>query len=606
MSATANNRRREPGKSGNDALMLGAALTAIAAIAIVWVAVAVGSQLDGVNEGLPSDPFEIISGLFRGRVVWSTSATMIAAAAVAVIVLVALWLVWMRSLGRKNRSSVDHAARYMATPRDLAPMMRKQALKKSARLGVAENPGVPVGRLHLGKQMLYASFEDMMLLIAGPRVGKSTSLVIPAIMAAPGAVVTTSNKRDVLDATRDVRAAKGHVWVFDPQRVAFEDATWWWNPLSYVTDDTKAAKLATHFASGTRAMNAKTDAYFDGKGQELLSDLLLAAAAGNRPISDVLLWLTSVEDETPVELLHDNGYPANARAVRGIMNTADKARDGIYSTAQGMAVCLKSAATADWVNARPNDTRQQFVPETFVTSTQTLYSLSKEGAGTAGPLVTALTAATIEAAEEHAARSRGGRLATPLVAVLDEAANVCRWKDLPDLYSHYGSRGIPIMAVFQSWSQGVGVFGKEGMLKLWSAANVKLYAGGVAEDEFLRTLSELIGTYDKETTSASYNKGVRSTTSALRREKILEVADLTSMGRGRAIMLSSGARAALVDTVPWYSGPKEQVAAINASIAAHDASSGPANSAPVSPVVTVMPPREAQRSTDVDAALRGE
>ncbi|KZX22562.1 type IV secretory system conjugative DNA transfer family protein [Rathayibacter tanaceti] len=129
--------------------------------------------------------------------------------------------------------------------------------------------------------MLYASFEDMMLLIAGPRVGTSTSLVIPAIMAAPGAVVTTSNKRDVLDATRDVRAAKGHVWVFDPQRVAFEDATWWWNALSYVTDDTKAAKLATHFASGTPAMNAKTDAYFDGKGQELLSDLLLAAAAGN-------------------------------------------------------------------------------------------------------------------------------------------------------------------------------------------------------------------------------------------------------------------------------------------------------------------------------------
>ncbi|PPF38036.1 type IV secretory system conjugative DNA transfer family protein [Rathayibacter sp. AY1A3] len=483
-------------------------------------------------------------------------------------------------------------------------------MKKSARLGVAENPGVPVGRLHLGKQMLYASFEDMMLLIAGPRVGESTSLVIPAIMAAPGAVVTTSNKRDVLDATRDVRAVKGRVWVFDPQRVAFEDATWWWNPLSYVTDDTKAAKLATHFASGTRAMNAKTDAYFDGKGQELLSDLLLAAAAGNRPISDVLLWLTSVEDETPVELLHDNGYPTNARAVRGIMNTADKARDGIYSTAQGMAVCLKSAATADWVNARPNDTRPQFVPETFVTSTQTLYSLSKEGAGTAGPLVTALTAATIEAAEEHAARSRGGRLATPLVAVLDEAANVCRWKDLPDLYSHYGSRGIPIMAVFQSWSQGVGVFGKEGMLKLWSAANVKLYAGGVAEDEFLRTLSELIGTYDKETTSASYNKGVRSTTSALRREKILEVADLTSMGRGRAIMLSSGARAALVDTVPWYNGPKEQVAAINASIAAHDASSGEANAAPVSPVVTVMPPLEAPPTADVDvdqdATLRGE
>lgn len=597
MSVTANNRRREPGKAGNDALMLGGALAAIAVVGIVWVSVALGSQMDGVNEGLSKDPFEIISGLVRGTVTWSGSATAVALSAVGVIATVALWFLFLKAAGRKNRSSVDFAARYMATQRDLAPMLRKEALKKSARLGVADNPGVPVGRLHLGKQMLYASFEDMMLLIAGPRVGKSTSLVIPAIMAAPGAVVTTSNKRDVLDATRDVRAAKGHVWVFDPQRVAFEDATWWWNPLSYVTDDTKAAKLATHFASGTRALNAKTDAYFDGKGQELLSDLLLAAAAANRPISDVLLWLTSVEDETPVELLHDNGYPTNARAVRGIMNTAEKARDGIYSTAQGMAVCLKSAATADWVNARPNDTRPQFVPEAFVTSTETLYSLSKEGAGTAGPLVTALTAATIEAAEEHAARSRGGRLATPLVAVLDEAANVCRWKDLPDLYSHYGSRGIPIMAVFQSWSQGVGVFGKEGMLKLWSAANVKLYAGGVAEDEFLRTLSELVGTYDKETTSASYNKGVRSTTSALRREKILEVSDLTSMGRGRAIMLSSGARAALVDTVPWYKGPKDQVAAINASIAAHDAGSGPA---PVSPTVTATPPLE-ETAAAVDA-----
>jgi hypothetical protein len=53
---------------------------------------------------------------------------------------------------------------------------------------------------------------------------------------------------------------------------------------------------------------SEDDAYFDGKGQELLFDLLLAAAAGDRPISDVLVWLTSVEDETPVELLHDNGY----------------------------------------------------------------------------------------------------------------------------------------------------------------------------------------------------------------------------------------------------------------------------------------------------------
>ena len=67
------------------------------------------------------------------------------------------------------------------------------------------------------------------------------------------------------------------------------------------------------------------------------------------------------------------------------------------------------------------------------------------------------------------------------------------------------------MSLFQSWSQGVDVFGREGMRKLWSASNTKVYLGGVSEAEFLRELSELIGDYDMYTASVSYNKGIRST-----------------------------------------------------------------------------------------------
>ena len=44
------------------------------------------------------------------------------------------------------------------------------------------------------------------------------------------------------DATRDVREKAGQVWVFDPQGIALEEPTWWWNPLSYVTDEVKAAR----------------------------------------------------------------------------------------------------------------------------------------------------------------------------------------------------------------------------------------------------------------------------------------------------------------------------------------------------------------------------
>ncbi|VXC20392.1 hypothetical protein ARTHRO9AX_220228 [Arthrobacter sp. 9AX] len=65
--------------------------------------------------------------------------------------------------------------------------------------------------------------------------------------------------------------------VFDPQAIAMEEPSWWWNPLSYVTDEVRAARLADHFASGTRGPGAQTDAYFDPAGQDLL------AAAPGRP-----------------------------------------------------------------------------------------------------------------------------------------------------------------------------------------------------------------------------------------------------------------------------------------------------------------------------------
>ncbi|WP_307794805.1 type IV secretory system conjugative DNA transfer family protein, partial [Leifsonia sp. TF02-11] len=61
-----------------------------------------------------------------------------------------------------------------------------------------------------------------------PRTGKTTSRAVPAILAAPGGVLVTSNKRDVVDATRDVREKAGQVWVFEQQGIALEEPTWWW------------------------------------------------------------------------------------------------------------------------------------------------------------------------------------------------------------------------------------------------------------------------------------------------------------------------------------------------------------------------------------------
>lgn len=541
---------------------------------IVWAAVALGSKIDGVNADLDSDPFAVVFGLIRGRVTWPTSATWILAAGLLVIVALAVLIGVSAARGRRRRSSVDGAATHMGKGHALGALTEKGARATAQRLGVTGWAGVLIGLTIIGRRKLFASPEDMITLIAGPRVGKSTSYVIPAIIDAPGAVITTSNKRDVLDATRDMRTEKGRVWAFDPQSIALEPAHWWWNPLSYVTDDVKAAKLAAHFASGSRAGDERADPYFDNAGQDLLAGFLLAAALGGLPITKVFTWTTTPGDDTPVDLLREHGYDQMADAVDGQVNGEPRRRDSVYGTAAQMASCLKVRAIAQWVTPTggnmDTDRREQFNPHAFVRSTDTLYSLSKEGRGTAGPLVTALTAAVVEAAEEHATTQAGGRLGVPMLGILDEAANVCRWHDLPDLYSHYGSRGIVLMTILQSWSQGVQVWGRDGMRKLWSASNVAVYGGGVKEPEFLGELSQMIGDYDKQSRSTSTGGGKRSTSLSVQRERTLDVADLGALPRGRAVVFASGAPATLVETVPWMTSSHAD--AIRASIAAHDPS----------------------------------
>lgn len=567
--STPNNRRRDPGGFGAETLMLLVGIGgAVAAIVVLNVAVRLGHQIDATGVELPSDPFAFTLGVILGRVPWPASATWI----VAVLLAIVLVLVVLAIVGvvrhRKGRTRVDRASSYMGRGKDVEGLSKRNAQAQATRLGVDGSLGVPIGKT-LGQMPLYGTWEDMHIDIWGPRTGKTTSRAVPAILDAPGGVLVTSNKRDVVDATRDVRAEAGPVWVFDPQGIALENPSWWWNPLSYVTDEVRAAKLADHFASGSRDPGAKTDAYFDPAGQDLLAGLLLAAALDARPITDVYSWLTRPTEEEPIGILRRHGYDLTADQVRGVIMAPEKQRGGIYGTAQQMASCLTNRQVAAWVNPQgAADSRPQFDPAAFVRDGGTLYSLSKEGRGTAGPLVTALTVAVVEAAEELAARSAGGRLSVPLLGVLDEAANVCRWRELPNLYSHYGSRGIVLMTILQSWSQGVDVWGESGMRKLWSASNVKVYGGGVSEDAFLESLSKLIGDYDRQASSVSSGRGGRSVNQQLHRERILDVADLAAMPKGRAVVLSSGNRPTLIRTQPWMTGPHAEK--VKASIAAHD------------------------------------
>jgi type IV secretory pathway TraG/TraD family ATPase VirD4 len=535
----------------------------------LWSSLKIAASINGTR-AVPS-PIAAVAGLINGRILWSAAATGVLILEIVVLLLIAGGVWWFVRRRQVSVGRVDKSAMLMSKRSEIFKLTRQGAQQIADRLGAGHaGPGIMIGRTVRDNIDVFGSWEDMHVDIWGPRTGKTTSRAVPAILDAPGAVVATSNKRDIVDATRGPRTERGPVWVFDPQEVCEEPHTWWWNPLTYIIDETKAREMAEHFVASQRQINAQTDAFFDAAGTDLLAGLLLAAAVAKRPITQVYSWLADQRNDEPERILRNTpGLHLSADALSGVINAPDKQRAGVYGTAQQSAQFLVNRKVTRWVTPQgQNDNRPQFNPHEFVRQGGTLYSLSKEGAGTAGPLVTALTVAVVEAAEEYAKGCPMGRMPNPLVGVLDEAANVCRWKNLPDLYSHFGSRGIVLMTILQSWAQGQECWGDHGMEKLWSAANIRVYGGGASDSNFLERLSKLIGDYDIMSNSVSYNEGKRGTSRQTQRHNIMEVSDLASMPPGRAVVFPSGIPATMVKTVPWFTRP--DAGSVKASLAKYD------------------------------------
>ncbi|MGW0046597.1 type IV secretory system conjugative DNA transfer family protein [Nocardia cyriacigeorgica] len=545
-------------------------------LATLWLALHLGNMLAVTRQDIPINPIEIVAGLIRGKLEWPRGATVILLLVLATGVAGLVIRRRLKASRNKGRLGVDDKADVMGNGSAIASLteagVREKAKQLGVRLGYDDAPGVPIGIGVADGVMLYGSYEDLHLDIWGPRQGKSTSRVIPAILTAIGPVLATSNKRDVVDATRDVRAAKGSpTFVFDPQGVAGEEAGWYWDPLGWVDArhegcEMRAARLAGHFADGDDGSDAKSDAFFDPEAEDLLAGLFLAAAVGGKPITQVWEWVTNPGNIEPIQLLRDTGHDFTASGLASQYNTDDRTRSGIFGTAKKMVRCLKLTNVHPWVT--PGGSRQQFDELDFIERNGTLYSLSLEGRGSASPLVSALTEAVIDIAMRKAARSAGGRLPIPLLAVLDEAANVVRWKDLPKQYSHFGSRGIVVMTVLQSWAQGVRCWGEAGMNALWSAANIKVLGSGVDDTNFLRERSEAIGEHSSISASVSESKGSKSYSRSLGSSKTFTVQALATLPRGRVIVFPSGAPPVLVRTVPWWEG--DYAAAVQQSIEQHD------------------------------------
>jgi type IV secretory pathway TraG/TraD family ATPase VirD4 len=512
-------------------------------VAAAWAAWWMAARFSGAPD-VPGGPPTMVRALLKDEATWPAAATGWAAG--LVVVLFVLFLVVMT---RMPARSVDRSAGKL--PRSSG--VRRYINGKGPIIG-----RVVTGKVGSRRPVIRMTEEDQAIVVAGPRTGKTTSLAIPASVAHHGPLLVTSNKRDILDAIAPARAGEGRVWVFDPQALAgTTHPTWFWNPLTMCGDVRGARMLASIWANASREPGARSDAYFEPEGQELLSLLLLAASVGRQPLSSVYRWVSRPDTPEPIDLLQTYaGGSLMAEGLAGFQDLPDKQRAGVYGTAAKLVRWITDPNLRRWVE--PPIGGVEFDPEAFPTSTDTLVSLSREGEGSASPLVTALTAAVLQAAERQAAAMPKGRLPVPLLGVLDEAANVCRWRELPDLYSHYGSRGILLMSLFQSWPQMVEAFGKEGAEKLWSASNVRVYGGGVSDTDFLKRLSDLAGEYDATHRSRSTSRDGGSRTKSTQRRSIYDVAALGAMPPGRALVLLSAAHPVMAELIPYWNGPDKR------------------------------------------------
>ena len=474
--------------------------------------------------------------------------------------------------GSADRTRVDVYAPSMGHGEAVSKVTRERAEKMASRLvkdydPKRMEPGYPLGRNIVDGTPMSTSWEDMAIVLAGPRSGKSLCYAIPAVCSAPGPCLATSNKGDILDVTRPVRMhdhPDGRIWVFDPERIAEPNrkhTTWVWNLIDSIHTIADAKRIADcwRYASGQPSTGG--DDFFPGTAAQQLADYLFAAHLGGRSVSDVFRWCSNERDTSPADILSEYPrYAGIASRVSSVIALTPETRSGVFGSLQTMVAFLADPEIIDWIdphrdtNGNIDERRGLFDPYEFATSEDTLYLLSAQGRPSTA-LTASLTAVVAFTAFQRAQSEFTGnnrRLPVPLCCVLDEAANICRWPELADVYSYFGSAGIPIMTIWQNPDQGRAAFGETNFGSLFNNANITVYLGGIKDAKFLGEISQLVG--QREIVRGSVNidgTGRRSVNNSIQKENILDVSDLTEWPVGRALLLASQSRAQIVKTLPW-------------------------------------------------------
>ncbi|GFZ89873.1 TraM recognition domain-containing protein [Nesterenkonia alkaliphila] len=435
-----------------------------------------------------------------------------------------------------------------------ALLSRAETLRPSLEAPSAEEVGYRLG--HSRGHEVWASVEDSILIVGPPRSGKGLHLVIPAILDAPGAVVTTSTRPDNVTATLRAREKHGPVAIFDPQHLAQGlPSGLRWSPIRGCEDPLTAMIRAAGLAASTGLGSGGVDSggFWEGKTRTALQALLHAAALDGRPPSELYRWtLDPSAAADAVAILTNSTQAAGgwADSLAAMIDSDPRTRDSIW---QGVSLALSALADPRVLDAVSPGPGESFDPEEFLTGSGTLYLLATgAGAGASAALVAAFVEDLIETARRIAARSPGARLDPPVLLALDEIGNLAPLPSLPTLMAEGGGSGITSMPVLQSMAQARDKWNENQANAIWDASIVKIILGGGSNSRDLQDLSALIGERDEETDSITISDyGSRSSQRSVRRVAVFPPEKIRTLPFGTGITLLRAAPPIVTDLKAW-------------------------------------------------------
>jgi type IV secretion system protein VirD4 len=416
------------------------------------------------------------------------------------------------------------------------------------------------GRLYLGTTttgLALAEPEQATLVLGPPRSGKTTAIAIPNVLAAPGAVVATSTKADLLASTAGTRARLGRCWLLDPSGTMTVPAGMSrlrWSPVASASTWDESLVLARAMSGAARpAGRSGESAHWTERAEAVLAPLLHAAHAGGFGMETVVRWVLRQELKPAQATLAAQGVDLAADVLAGIAATDPREQSGIWSSAAGILAAYRADAVLDNA-AAPN-----FDPRTLADSRDTVYVCAPaRHQNLVAPIVVAFLEQVRAGAYASAARERpnaaGRRPRSSITMVLDELANIAPLPDLPAMVSEGGSQGLLTLACLQDLSQARERWGPaaEGFLSLFGT---KLVLPGIGDLATLDLVSRLGGEIDIPAPSVSrppWGWGAGRITWSPHRQRRLPVEAVAQQPLGSALVLSGAHPPERVTLPPWW------------------------------------------------------